>query len=128
MVDRHNIHFEDDFDYGLEWCEEILIESWDRRAQEQKEARDAIADLSKEETKRLSDLQAKFDELTVRLAHHAEVVDFKEGQMMVEIGSYPRGLQLLVSGLATAHDGQDHHRLRNTVPAPCSRAGRIWRV
>ena len=116
MVDRHNIHFEDDFDYGLEWCEEIVIESWDRRAQEQKEARDAIADLSKEETKRLSDLQAKFDELTVRLAHHAEVVDFKEGQMMVEIGSYPRGLQLLVSGLATAHDGQDHHRLREYGP------------
>ena len=32
--------------------------------------------------------------------------------MMVEIGSYPQGLQLMVSGLASAHDGQDHHRLR----------------
>ena len=100
----------------MEFCEDLVIESWDQRAQQQKEARDAVVDLSKEETKRLSDLQAKFDELTERLAPHAEVVDFKEGEMMVEIGSYPRGLQLLVSGLATAHDGQDHHRLREYGP------------
>ena len=112
MADRHNIHFEDDFDYGLEWCEDLVIESWDRRAQQQKEARDAVVDLSKEETKRLSDLQATFNELTERLAPHTEVVEFKEGEMMVKIGSYPQGLQLMVSGLASAHDGQDHHRLR----------------
>ena len=112
MADRRNIHFEEDFDYGLEFCEDIVIESWDQRAQQQKEARDAVADLSKEETKRLSDLQAKFDELAERLTPHTEVVDFKTGEMMVEIGSYPRGLQILVSGLASAHDGVDHHRLR----------------
>ena len=35
---------------------------------------------------------------------------------MVEIGSHPPGIQLLVSGLATAHHGLDHHRLREYGP------------
>ncbi len=115
MADRHNIHFAEDFDYGLEWCEDLVIQSWDRRGRQQ-EAREAIVDVSEEEAKRLSDQAARFEELKEQLGPHAEVDEFKEGQMMVEIGSHPPGLQLLISGLATAHDGLDHHRLREYGP------------
>ena len=76
----------------------------------------ALVDVSEEEAERLSDQQARFNELTERLGPHTEAVEFKEGQMMVEIGSHPPGIQLLVSGLATAHDGLDHHRLREYGP------------
>lgn len=114
--DRHNVHFEEDFDYGLEWCEDLIIESWDQREGEQKESRDALVDISEEEAKRLSEIQARFEELRERLTPHTRVVEFKAGQMMVEIGSRPEGLHLLVSGLASAHDGLDHHRLREYGP------------
>lgn len=116
MADRHNIHFEEDFDYGLEWCEDLVIESWDRRSKQHQEPSNVLVDVSKEEAERLSDQQAKFTELAERLAPRAEAVEFKKGQMMVEIGSHPPGVQLLVSGLATAHDGLDHHRLREYGP------------
>ncbi len=116
MADRHNIHFSEDFDYGLEWCEDLVIESWDRRAKQQQGTQEVMDEVSKEEAERLSDQQAKFAELTEALGPHAEAVEFKKGQMMVQIGSHPPGVQLLVSGLATAHDGLDHHRLREYGP------------
>ena len=114
--DRQNIHFEEDFDYGLEWCEDLVIETWNRRSRQQKDARDALVHISRDEAKRLSDLRARFDELAEQLEPYAEVVEFEQGRMMVEIGSHPKGLQLLVSGLASAHDGIDHHRLREYGP------------
>ena len=111
MADRRNVHFEEDFDYGLEWCEDLVIQSWDQRVQHRTEAGDSLLGLAGK-TKRLLAREAKFDELSEQLAPHAEVVEFSGGELMVEIGSHPEGLQLLVSGLATAHDGPGHHRLR----------------
>ncbi len=97
-ADRTRIHFEGDFDGGLERCEEILLAEWERIRSGGEDAASAISERSLAEIMRRLDVQTAFEDLVERLAPYTDARRYAEGETVTREDRRQEGILLLVEG------------------------------
>ncbi|MCY3768094.1 MAG: SulP family inorganic anion transporter [Gammaproteobacteria bacterium] len=97
---------EPDTDRALEHCEEIVIEAW--------RTDDAVADHRRTallaqtgDLERHLERLIRFEDLVEELQAWLTPRDYATGEVLTDDNTLPAGLQLLVSGRASAYDGAD---------------------
>ena len=109
------LHFEADFDYGLERCEDLLIARVVAEAPDPALGHVRLLDRAAAELERHLEEQIRFEELLELLAPWLEPCAYGPGDRLAVRGEAPRGLQLLVSGGVSVH-GADGRRLYECAP------------
>ena len=112
QADRNHLHFEEDFDGGLERCEEILLAEWERIRRGDEYAASAISERSLAEIMRRLDAQTAFEDLVERLAPYADSRRYAEGETVTREGQRPEGMLLLVEGRLAFRRGAAGVRLK----------------
>jgi sulfate permease, SulP family len=105
-----------DMDHGLEVCEDIVIARQEEVLTGQDQSRDTLFAQSVDDMMVHLDRQAAFEALTEQLAPWLRDRTFEPGDILVAKGEEPAGLQLLVSGAATAQDPDSGVRFANLGP------------
>ncbi len=111
-----------DTDRALEWCEDFVIASWRRRASTAQERRASLLERSADDLERHLERQIRFEDLIDELGDWLTPRRRAAGETVVGPGVDGAGLQLLVSGRASAH-GSKATRLRQYGPGDA-----IWPV
>ena len=112
QADRTRLHFEEDFDRGLERCEEILLAEWERIRRGDEAAASAISERSLAEIMRRLDVQTAFEDLVERLAPYADARRYAEGETVTREGQRPEGMLLLIEGRLIFRKGAAGIRLQ----------------
>ena len=115
QVARKGLHFEDDFDHGLEHCEDLLIAQVATEVPDPASGHVGLLDRVAAEMERHFEEQICFEELLELLAPWLEPCAYGPGELLTARGEAQRGLQLLVSGRVSVHDA-DGQRLFECVP------------
>ena len=102
---------EDDFDRGLEQSEDIALTAWKARTGDGEEGRSALLDQTADGLERHLERQIRFEQLIEDLGGWLSCHEHAPGEDLAGGRSPDAGLQLLVSGLASARD-QGGVRLR----------------
>ena len=95
---------EPDADRALEFCEDTVLAAWKADAAKADQQRAALLARTAEDLARHLDRQARFEELLVELQRWLDPREYSEGQTLAGPGARGEGLQLLVSGHASARD------------------------
>ncbi len=106
----------EDMDWGLEACEEIIITRQEQIPVDQGQSRDTLFAQSVDDMMAHLDRQAAFEALTEQLAPWLRDRTFEPCDTLVAKGEESAGLQLLVSGAATAQDPDSGVRFANLGP------------
>ena len=95
---------EPDVDRALERCEDIIIAA--RRSDSGKEAslRDTLLELVAGDMERHLDRQVLFEEMVDELRDWLELREYGAGEALATVGEPQNGLQLLMTGRASAYD------------------------
>ena len=110
-ADRTRLHFEEDFDGGLERCEEILLAEWERIRGGDEDAAGAISERSLAEVLHRLDVQTAFEDLVERLAPYTDARRYAEGETVTREDQRQEGILLLVEGRLAFRKGAAGVRL-----------------
>ncbi len=91
-------------DRAIERCEEIVIASWKEKKGLSDEQRAQLLEHAADHLERHLDRQIKFEELLEELDDWLDSRDHADGEILDDALAPREGLQLLVSGRASAHD------------------------
>lgn len=99
------LQIEANFDLGLERCEDIVIESWNKEATAPSQQRlAAILDQSAQDLEQFLERQIQFETLIEALEPWLTSTTYEAGETVIRPNASQSGLQLLVSGRASAYD------------------------
>ena len=93
-----------DADQAIEYCEETVLAAWKADAANAEKHRAALLAQTAEDLARHLDRQARFEELLVELRRWLDPREYSEGEALAGPDAREEGLQLLVSGHASARD------------------------
>ncbi|MCY4396298.1 MAG: SulP family inorganic anion transporter [Rhodospirillaceae bacterium] len=111
-----NLIFEEDFDRGLERCEDMVIAAWERLNSESEDARDALFDMFVDHSLRELNRQARFEALAERLEAWVQPCTYAAGETIVAGGEIQKGMQFLTEGRAVVHAAEAGERMRECGP------------
>ena len=100
----------ENLDRGLEQCEDITLAAWKTRTGAGEEGRTALLDQTAEGLERHLERQIRFEQLVEDLDQWLSCREHAPGEVLADARPADGGLQLLISGLASARD-KDGHRL-----------------
>lgn len=98
------LDLEADADRALERSEEIVIEAWRANVDDTEGQRAALLEQSADDLERFLDHQIDFEDLMAELGGWLEGRDFSPGEQIAGTQTTQAGLELLVSGRASAYD------------------------
>ena len=99
-----HLFIESDEDRALERCEDLIIADWKANAETESEQRGALLGELSNDLERYLDRQIQFEELIEDLGEWLRPRGFERGQPLMGPDAAEEGLQLIVSGRATAFD------------------------
>lgn len=91
-------------DHALERCEDIIITAWKAKAVTADQPRAALLENVAEDLERHLDRQIQFEDLMEELQDWLNPRQYAAGEILAGPGSPQEGLQLLLSGRASAYD------------------------
>ena len=91
-------------DHALERCEDIVITAWKAKAVTADQPRAALLENVAEDLERHLDRQIQFEDLMEELQDWLNPRQYAAGEILAGPGSPQEGLQLLLSGRASAYD------------------------
>ena len=97
------LRVEPDGDHGLERCEEIVIQGWNANASMVDEHRSSLLERAADDLERQLEHQIRFEDLMEELRSWLNPCSYAAGEALAGPGAPSRGLQLLISGQASAH-------------------------
>ena len=101
-----NLRFEPDADRALEYCEDHVLAAWRSDRHKEDGWGDALLERVAGDMERHLDRQVLFEAVVDELQDWLEPRDYDAGEAIVSIGEQQNGLQLLVSGQASAYDAK----------------------
>ena len=101
-----NLVWELDADRGLERCEDIVIAAWRADPAREKSLRDSLLERVTDAMERQLDRQILFENLVHDLRDWLEPREYEVGEALATIGEPQHGLQLLMTGRASAYDSR----------------------
>lgn len=99
-----NLVWESDADRGLERCEDIVIAAWRSDPAREKSLRDSLLERVTDDMERQLDRQILFENLVHDLRDWLEPREYEVGEALTTRGEPQHGLQLLMTGRASAYD------------------------
>ncbi len=116
------LRVEPDVDRALERCEEIVIHAWNANASVVDQRRAALLHRAADDLERHLERQIRFEDLMDELRGWLNPCRYAAGEALAGPGAESKGLQLLTSGRATAHEAAGR-RFRQYGPGDA-----IWPV
>ena len=101
---HENLLFEPDADRALERCEDIVLATWRSDPDADEDLGDSLLERVVGDMERHLDRQVVFEDMVDELRDWLEPRDYDAGEALVSIGEPQKGLQLLVTGQASAFD------------------------
>ncbi len=101
-----NLRFEPDADRALEYCEDHVLAAWRSDRHKEDGWGDALLERVAGDMEHHLDRQVLFEAVVDELQDWLEPRDYDAGEAIVSIGEQQNGLQLLVSGQASAYDAK----------------------
>ena len=98
------LRVEPDTDRALERCEEIVIQAWNAKAGLVGERRASLLERTVEDLERHLERQIRFEDLMDELRNWLTPCRYAAGDALAGPGATRKGLQLLTSGRASAHE------------------------
>ena len=98
------LQVEPDQDRALERCEEIIIAAWKSDVNKAEERRAALLEHTADDLERYLERQIHFEDLVEQLQGWLNPREYSAGEALAGPGSPNEGLQLLLSGRASAYD------------------------
>ena len=98
------LRVEPDADRALERCEEIVIDAWDAHAGTVDERRASLLKRAAADLERQLERQIRFEDLMDELRSWLNPYSYAAGEALAGPGAPGKGLQLLTSGRASAHE------------------------
>ena len=110
---RQPLRFERDLDHGLEHCEDRIVALTDAELSEPTmRSRGRLLDRVADDLERFLDDRIVFEDLIERLGPWLEPREYRRGDALTVRGELQEGLQFIVSGEASVHDGDGTRRLQ----------------
>ena len=116
------LHIEPNADRGLERCEEIVIAAWKADVKMAEERRVSLLEHTAEDLERYLERNILFEELIEELQSWLDPRQYSDGESLTGSGAPRDGLQLLLSGRASAYDSAGARLYE------CSPGDAIWPV
>ena len=98
------LRVETNVDHALEYCEEAVIESWKARASTVDEHRSSVLERAAADLDSQLARRTRFEDLVEALRGWLEPRRYAAGEVLAGPGAPNRGLQMLMSGRASARD------------------------
>ena len=102
--DLASLRIEPDVDRALERCEEIVIQAWNANASLVGERRASLLERAVDDLERHLERQIRFEDLMDELRNWLTPCRYAAGAALAGPGAPGKGLQLLTSGRASAHE------------------------
>lgn len=129
------IRFAPDLDQGLELCEDMITEKFERTLETQGPAQESLFDVTVDDMLAHLDRQVDFEALVEQLAPWLTERSFEQGDVIVAQGTPYEGMLLIVWGAATSRSVDKSSRLAHYGPgsvvapraafAPCTATERM---
>jgi len=105
------IRFTADLDQGLELCEDMILEKFERMLETQASAKESLFDQTVDDMMAHLDRQSVFESLMEQLAPWLTERSYAEGDVIVAQGAAYEGMHLIMWGSATSRSTDRNSRL-----------------